>query len=572
MSKFILGLNAIGFNTSASILRDNKVLAAVEEERLSRIKRTRNFPEKSISFCLEQAKIKISDLDYIAISWNPAINLEKFNKSYSSNLDYLPNILHSSLNHLIRNQKIQEDYMSQKIKIGSKNIEIFFIRHHLSHASNVYFSQFGQSAILTTDAFGEKESSVFHKFSNNKIEKISSNDFPHSLGSFYSTFTEFCGFKPQNEEWKLMGASAYFKNKKYLDKLRKIVSLKKDGKFQLDLNYFNHYQFHRPNYYNDNLINLMGVEPNINTKNNKLAKTYYEIANAAQTIFEEIYFHKLSFLKKKTLYNNIVINGGCALNCLANGKVLKKTGFKKMFISPVPDDSGAGLGAAAFVYKNFVGKRNFFIENYFLGPKNSNSKILYKLKKYQIKYKKILQVEKHAAESISQNKVIGWFQDRIEFGDRALGNRSILADPRNAKMKKIVNEKIKYREIFRPFAPAILKEEVKKFFYEPNESKYMETALLIKKEKRKFIPAVTHKDGTARLQTVDKKFNPKFYKLINEFYKITGIPIVLNTSFNIQGEPIVCSIEDAIKNFYLSGLDILYMGNFVIEKNPNENS
>ena len=457
--------------------------------------------------------------------------------------------------------------MSQKIKIKNKDIEIFFIKHHLSHASSVYFSNFNKSAILTADAFGEKETSVFYNFQNEKIKSLSTNYFPHSLGSLYSTFTEFCGFKPQSEEWKLMGASAYFKNDQIINKIRSIVKLKKNGLFELDLNFFNHYQFHRPKYYNDNLINLLGVEPGSKSNDNDLKKIYYEIANGAQTVFEEIYFHMISHLKKVTKRENIVLGGGCALNCLANGKITKKTGFKNIFVSPVPDDSGAGLGAAAYVYKNIINsKKKFNVENYFLGPSSDEKTILSKLKKYQIKYQKLKNVESHAAISISKGMVIGWFQGKIEFGDRALGNRSILADPRNKNMKTIVNEKIKYREKFRPFAPAVLEEEAYKYFDNLKNSKYMEIALMVKKNKIDLIPAVTHIDGTARLQTVTKKFNKKFYKLINEFYKLTNIPILLNTSFNIQGEPIVCSVEDALKNFYLSGLDILYLDNFVIKK------
>ena len=521
MGKYILGLNAIGINTSASIIKDNKIIAAVEEERLTRDKRTRNFPEKSIEFCLNKLNINITDLDYIAISWNPLINLEKFNKSYNSNLEYLPNILHSSLNHLIKNQNLNDDFMSQKIRIKNKDIEVFFIKHHLSHASSVYFSNFNKSAILTADAFGEKETSVFYNFQNEKI----------------------------------------------INKIRNIVTLKKNGLFELDLNFFNHYQFHRPKYYNDNLINLLGVEPGSKSNDDDLKKIYYEIANGAQTVFEEIYFHMISHLKKVTKRENIVLGGGCALNCLANGKITKKTGFKNIFVSPVPDDNGAGLGAAAYVYKNIINsKKKFNVQNYFLGPSSDEKTILSKLKKYQIKYQKLQNVESHAAISISKGLVIGWFQGNIEFGDRALGNRSILADPRNKNMKKIVNEKIKYREKFRPFAPAVLEEEAYKYFDNLKNSNYMEMALMVKKNKINLIPAVTHIDGTARLQTVTKKFNKKFYDLINEFYKLTNIPILLNTSFNIQGEPIVCSVEDALKNFYLSGLDIMYLNNFVIKK------
>ena len=564
--KNIIGLNAIGFNTSACIMINGKIKAAIEEERLSRSKRTRLFPEKSIDYCLKTCGLKIDDIDAIAISWNPLINLEKFDKFQSRNLSYLPNILHSALNHIIKNKKINEKYFNQTLLLKKKKIEIFFIKHHLCHASMVYLSNFSNSGIVTTDGFGEKESSTLATFKKFKINEINENFFPHSLGSFYSTFTEYCGFTPQSEEWKLMGASSYTKNENLYKKLKNLVELKPKGKFELDLNYFNHYQFHRPNYYNNELIDYLNVEPRSNDKK-PMNKKYFDIANSAQRVFEDVYFHQIKYLKNISNSQNLVVSGGCAMNCVANGKISKNTGFKNIFVSPVPDDSGACLGAASYLVNEIRNqKKKIYIKDYYLGPSFSNKEIELKLKKYQIKYKHIKNIEKHAAKEISTGKIIAWFQGQLEFGDRALGNRSILADPRSRKIKDLINKKIKFREKFRPFAPAILKEFSNEYFEENQLSNYMELALKFKKQVINKIPGVVHVDQTGRLQTVDKKYNLKFYNLINEFFKITKIPLILNTSFNIQGEPIVCSIEDAIKNFYLSGLDKMYIGDFEISK------
>ena len=385
------------------------------------------------------------------------------------------------------------------------------------------------------------------------------------MGSFYSTFTEYCGFTPQSEEWKLMGASSYTKNETVYKKLKNLIDLKPKGKFEIDLNFFNHYQFHRPKYYNNELIEYLKIDPRHNDKK-PMKKIYFDIANSAQRIFEEVYFHQIKYLKKVSNSDNLVVSGGCAMNCVANGKINKKTGFKNIFISPVPDDSGACMGAASYVANEiYKKKKNIYVKNFYLGPSFSNKEIEIKLKKYQIKYNYIQNVEKHAASEISSGKIVAWFQGQLEFGDRALGNRSILGDP-SKKIKDLINKKIKYREKFRPFAPAILKEFSSEYFESDQSSNYMELALKFKKKVINKVPGVVHVDQTGRLQTVNKKNNYKFYKLINEFNKITKIPIVLNTSFNIQGEPIVCSIEDAIKNFYLSGLDKMYIGNYEISK------
>ena len=564
--KKILGLNSIGFNTSASLIINGKIVGAVEEERLNREKRTRKFPIHSIKYLLENNNLNFHDLDDIGISWNPMINLEKYQKNFHDTNRYIPEILFSTLANfegLIKKGK-DEDYLTQTLKIGNKKINIFFIKHHLCHASNFFFSGFDKASILTVDAFGEKQSTGMFYSDEKKIKKIFSQDFPHSLGSFYSTFTEICGFKPQSDEWKLMGAAAYGKNNRYYKKLQNLIHLKSDGSFELDLNYFNFYNFHKPNFYNKKLLNFIGLEKNENRE--KLKQPYYDLAFAAQKIFEDIYFHLINNLYKKKPNQNLVISGGCALNSLANGKILKKTKFRNLYIPPVPDDSGAGLGAACYINTQIHSKKTFRLSNNYLGPKFSNQKVEKLLKLYKLNYKKIKDVNKAAAQKISEGNIIGWFQNNLEFGDRALGNRSIIADPRDKNMKEKINRCVKYREKFRPFAPAVISEQAGRFFEIEKTSNFMEKAVKIKRIYQKLVPAVVHEDKTCRLQTVDKINNEKFYFLIKEFEKITKIPILLNTSLNYQGDPIACSPEDALKTFFLSGLDFLYINDFEIYK------
>tara|TARA_Y100000591_G_C21786801_1_gene674265 strand:- start:26 stop:1426 length:1401 start_codon:yes stop_codon:yes gene_type:complete len=456
-------------------------------------------------------------------------------------------------------------YFKQELSVErNKKVPIYYINHHYCHAANFFVSPFKSSSILTVDAFGEKQSVGFFRGESNNIESLWSQEFPHSLGAFYSTFTEICGFKPQNDEWKLMGAAAYGNKNVYYNKIKNLVNLIPNDGFELNLKFFNHYMFHRPHYYNKKLLSYLNIKKNtseiLNTK-------YFNLAAASQLVFEDIYFHLINSLFKRNKNNNLVISGGSALNSLANGKILKKAKFKNLFIPPVPDDSGAGLGAANFLF-NVINKnkKRYAMSNNYLGPEFNDDEIKKNLNKYKIKYQYINNVSKEAAKSIANSKIIGWFQGKIEFGDRALGNRSILADPRDKNMKSRVNNSIKYREQFRPFAPAILSEHTSDFFEDSQSSFFMERALKIKKTKQKLIPAVTHLDGTGRLQTVTKLNNQKFYDLIMEFYKLTKIPIVLNTSFNYKGDPIVCSPDDAIKTFYLSGLDELYLGNYRIIK------
>lgn len=564
---WILGLNAVGFNTSSILLRGNEIFSAVEEERLIREKRTRRFPASGIKFHLEKAGIDLKDLKAIAVAWNPATNLEAHNAAQSARQRYLGEIFYSVPSFLMSLQKSAAAEMStQTIALeNGTTLPIYYVRHHLCHAGNFFSSPFDEAAILTVDAFGEKQSTTFSVGKGTKIESIWSQDFPHSLGGFYSTLTEFLGFQAQNDEWKLMGASSYGNPAVFRKRLRELVELLPEGGFELDLSYFNFYQFHRPLRYTQKLSKLLGIEPN--TQGRPLTQEYYDLAASAQELFEVIYFHLLKQLRDKTGMSNVVLSGGCALNSLANGKILAETGFKDCFIPPVPDDSGGAMGAAYYVYhKEFGGKRGTPMRSNYLGPSFSEDEISSYLKKYKIRHRTVENPAKEGARLIASGKIIGWFQGGLEFGDRALGNRSILADPRDASMKDKVNETVKYREPFRPFAPSILEERISEYFVGAVSTPFMEKVFPIREDKRHIIPAVTHVDGTGRIQTVTKAQNALYWELISEFEKITGIPIVLNTSFNLKGEPMVCEPTDAIRTFFSSGLDALVIGRSIVEK------
>ena len=390
---------------------------------------------------------------------------------------------------------------------------------------------------------------------------------PHSLGLFYGAFTEFLGFTPHSDEWKVMAlAGRDFKQNKYYQKVKNLVKLCPNGTFELDLSYFHYYLNDRNAWYSPKFVESFGQPRSPDTE---LTNRHYEIANALQRVSEETVIHMLNWLHKKTGMENLALSGGFFMNSVFNGKITQKTKFKNVFISSCPDDSGTSWGAALYVYNHIYNRpeRKEEKHNYY-GPQFSDAEIKDALDKYKVPYKRAEDIEKQTASLIADGKIVGWFQGQMEFGQRALGNRSILADPRDPLMKDKVNKAVKYREAFRPFAPSILEEHVADYF-ECNKSDrvpFMEKVFMVRPEKRKLIPAVTHIDGSGRLQTVGKETNPRFYKLIGEFDKITKIPLVLNTSFNLKGEAIVCTPTDAIRTFFSCGLDALVLGNYVVMK------
>jgi len=564
-NSLILGLNTAGFNTSTSLIVDGVPVFAVEEERLIREKRTRKFPHQGIKAALEKGDVSFDEIDVIAIAWNPAINLESYNAAHSGRARFLGEIYYNVVNGLSGYMGEAGDVSEQIVHLKSgKKLHIYFIRHHLAHASAFYISPFEEAAVLTADAFGEKECTHFAHGKGGKIDPIWSQEFPHSLGSFYSTMTAFMGFQPQSDEWKLMGASSFGDGNRFIDRVRSLVRMKDVG-FELDLSCFNHFQFHRPGLFAPKMIDVLGFEPN--EKDKPLTQDYYDLSAAAQTVFEEIYLGLINQLHERVGGENLVLSGGSALNSVANGKVIANSPFKRVFIPPTPDDSGGSMGAAMYIYHHLMEQpRHYVMENNYLGPSYDNEAIKTTLETLQLQHEKLSDPMADAARQIADGKIIGWFQGGLEFGDRALGNRSILGDPRDASMKDKVNALIKYREAFRPFAPAILADRCEEYFERAAPTPFMEKVFQIKPDKRGGIPAVTHVDGSGRLQTVTEKQNPRFYRLISSFYKETGIPIVLNTSFNVKGEAMVCSPHDAIRTFFSSGLDVLYLGDYKVLK------
>jgi carbamoyltransferase len=567
----ILGINHDMFITSAALIEDGKILSAIAEERLTRQKLTRDFPINAIKYCLDQANCDINDIAYITNAYNPAAHFQKFNPIFSNHRRFRGDYLYSvpdNIFRLLKDDEKENDYIQQTIKLKNREMEIYYIRHHLCHAANGFFlSPFKDAAILTADGRGELDSATFSIGSENSIELLNNINIPHSIGSFYSTFTSFFGFRPNSDEWKVMALSSFTSpENEYYKKIKNIVDLKQDGTFELDLNFFKEHNVENSSYYSDEFINVFGPPKE---QNDRIEKRYYDIASAMQKITEEILTHMLSWLQVRSKLENVVVNGGSFMNSVFNGKIKKATNFKNVFVSSCPDDSGLSIGSALYLYNHILSNKTRYVQKHnFYGPKYDDNEIKHTLDKYLIKYTFEDDINEFACEQLINGKLIGWFQGRMEFGQRALGNRSIIADPRDHKMKDKINSAIKYREDFRPFAPAILENMATEYFDIADDEKvpFMEKVFMIKEEKRNIIPSVTHIDGSGRLQTVSQENNPIFYSLISRFYEKTDVPVLLNTSFNINGEPIVCSPTDAIRTFYNCGLDILIIGNYVVKK------
>lgn len=555
--------------SSAAIMVNGKVLAACSEERFNRIKMSTSFPEKSIAWCLKNAKKKLSDVDLIVIPWNPAININDASKRWISELRWRGEFLSHIPTHILRLLN-QDPPNKTEINLGST--KIVYMNHHECHAASAFFnSPFKKSDILTIDGHGEKETCYFGYGLNSKIKKIFSIDYPHSTGLLYGTFTDFLGYKVDSDEWKVMALASYSKKKNKYDSMAKRLIKKSENGFELDLSYFDYYNFDRRKNLFSNKFKLLFGENR--KKGEKLKKKHYEIAGALQRNFEDLIFHLLKILKKKgSKSDNIVLAGGAAMNCVMNGKLDKRMIYKNNYIPSYPDDSGVSIGAlllAKYKYGNY--NRKIREERTaFFGPSFTKNEIVRVLTKNKLSFRKLKEknLNEYIANKIQNDKIIGWFQGKMEFSHRALGNRSILARPENPKMKDIINNAIKYRENYRPFAPAVLGEHAHRIFEMKKDIKvnFMQKAVKIRKKWRKLIPAVCHTDDTARVQTVFKQDNKRFYNLINEYFKKTGIPILINTSFNLNGEPIVCTPEDAIRTFYSCGLDILVIGDYIVEK------
>lgn len=565
----IIGVGPEVWISSAALLEDGKVVAGAAEERFNRQKTSRRFPHEAIRECLKEAQRTFEDIDHVAVAWNPAAHMRSYNYRFSDASRWRAEYLTSIPNNVLQQVADKSvEHITQEFVHPKGKTSIVFVTHHLAHAANAfYLSPYEEAAILTVDGRGEEKTALFAVGKGNKITELQTLAFPHSLGLVYSAFTDFLGFKAHVDEWKVMALASYAgrDNAEY-KKMKQVLKLGENGLFEFDLSYFNYYMSDQVRLYSEKLVELFGAP---RKTDEELTQRHYEIAAALQQITEEVLVHMLTWLHEKTGQTNLAVGGGVFMNSVLNGKIRDLTPFKNIFISSCPDDSGVSIGAAAYLHHDILKlPRMQSPEHNYWGPQFDNDEIKQTIEKYKLKSEYVQNIEAHAAQLLHEGNIIGWFQGKMEFGQRALGNRSILADPRRAEMKDLVNRIIKYREGFRPFAPSILEEHIADYFEcgPTDRVPFMERVYMIRPEKRALIPAVVHVDGSGRVQTVSKETNPRYHKLITEFEKLSGIPVVLNTSFNLKGEAIVCTPTDAIRTFMSSGLDVLILGNYAITK------
>ena len=595
---YILGISAFYHDSAACILKDGKIIAAVQEERFTRKKHDPSYPYNAIEFVLKYANIKLSEVDQIVFFEKPFLKFERLLETYVA---FAPKGFISFAKAMplwIKEKLFQKNLLFNKLKKHDQNYKsdenIFFSDHHLSHAASAFFpSPFDEAVVLTADGVGEWATTTVAVGKNNNLEIKKEIHFPHSLGLLYSAFTYYIGFKVNSGEYKLMGLAPYG-NPIYEDKIKKLFDLKEDGTFRLDQNYFNYATGLTMT--NKKFNNLFGEKPR-NPQNEKITQFHMDIAASIQKVTEEIMTKLARSIRKEYNINNLCLAGGVALNCVANGKILKEKIFDNIWIQPAAGDAGGSLGAALALWHIEQGNKrdinsNDDMRGSYLGAEFAQEKIQNELKSIGAKFE-ILNYEdliNKTSEHLSNEKAVGWFQGRMEFGPRALGARSILGDPRSDKMQKNLNLKVKYRESFRPFAPSVLREDLSKWFDLNVDSPYMLLVANIKDDKkikmtdeqkklfgidklnikRSEIPAVTHVDYSARVQTVKKDTNKRYYDLISKFKEKTGCPVIVNTSFNVRGEPIVNTPTDAFNCFMGTELDYLVIGDCILDKNKQD--
>lgn len=592
----ILGISAFYHDSAAALVIDGKIISAAQEERFSRKKHDASYPFNAIKFVLESSKLKLSQIDYIIFYEKPFLKFERLLETY---LAFSPKGFKSfcmSIPIWLREKLFQKKFLYEKLKQHDENFndinKIYFSEHHFSHAASAFYpSPFKDAIILTLDGVGEWVTTTISSGHENEIKMLKEIHFPHSIGLLYSAFTYYTGFKVNEGEYKVMGLAPYGEPKFKDLILKELIDLKEDGSFRLNMKYFNYAT--GLTMINNKFENLFGQKSR-NPNTDLLTQFHMDIASSIQAVTEEIILKLAKSLSKENKSKNLCLAGGVALNCVANGKILKNKFFENIWIQPAAGDAGGSLGAAlGFWYQELKNKRNSEIINdqmngAYLGPSFKNDEVEKILKSLKANYEK--KDDKNLitliASELDKKKIIGWFQGRMEFGPRALGCRSIIADPRSSDMQKKLNLKIKFRESFRPFAPSVLREDLKDWFDLNCDSPYMLLVSNINKNimipmsendkklfgieklniKRSSIPAVTHVDYSARIQTVHKETNPKYYNLLKKFKEITNCPILVNTSFNVRGEPIVCTVEDAYRCFMGTNLDILVCENFILYK------
>lgn len=573
---YVLGINAYHGGASACLIQDGRLIAAAEEERFRRIKYWAGFPTEAIRYCLAAAGITAYDLDHIGISRDPNANLTKkalyvLSKRPSFRLvrDRLANAAH------VRDTK---ETLISGLNLVSASLKAEFhnVEHHQAHMASAFFvSPFQEAAILSVDGMGDFVSTMWGVGGGNRMEVSGSITFPHSLGNFYTAVSQWLGFPKYGDEGKVMGLAPYGRPV-YLDRMRRIVRLQRDGTFTLDMDYFQHHtegatmtwdegaptlgQFYSPKF-----VDVFGPprEPY-----SEVTQHQADVAASLQAMLEEAEFHLVRMVQRTSGQKILCMAGGVALNSAFNGKILPQTPFEEIFIQPAAGDAGTALGAAYYVYHQILEKpRAYVMQDAYTGPCYTNGTIEKTLGKYHLTGTALeeLELAQRGAAIVAGGSVLGWFQGRMEWGPRALGNRSIIADPRREDMKDILNARIKHREKFRPFAPSVLLQEVQDYFDQSYPDPFMVKVYNVLPEQRGVIPAVTHVDGTGRLQTVEREYAPLYWNLIHAFKDLTGIPLVLNTSFN-ENEPIVCTPEEAVECYLRTKMDALIIGNYLLEK------
>ena len=576
---YILGLNAYHADSSAALLKDGVLIAAIEEERFRRVKHWAGFPSEAIRFCLRDAGITLDQVDHIAIGRDPKAKILKKVLFAASH----PQIGLSALRNRLLNAKqiasLSKEFTNHFSFVNEEEIKskIHNVEHHRAHLASAFFaSSFEETALLSIDGSGDFTTTMLGVGKGTNIEVLDSIDFPHSIGVFYSAFTQYLGFPHYGDEYKVMGLAPYGKPL-HVDKLKDIVRLTDDGLFKLNLAYFSvtsgnvisYGDDHIPmvnKLYTNKFAELFGPE---RKKNEELSQYHKDLAASVQAYTEQIIFHLLQGLADRTKLTSLCIAGGVAQNSVANGKITRNTPFTKVYIPSAGHDAGISMGAALYVHNQMLGMpRVPSIRSAYTGSWYSNEDIELFLTGEGVSFKRYDDdaLFDRVSDALINGGVVGWFNGRAEFGPRALGGRSILADPRRQDAKELLNAKVKRRESFRPFAPSILAEQVDAFFEVNDRVPFMEKVFPIRKDKQHLIPAVTHVDGTGRLQSVEKDTNPRYYNLINAFFKKTGVPILLNTSFN-ENEPIVNSPIEALDCFRRTHMDMLVLENIIVERN-----
>jgi carbamoyltransferase len=581
---YVLGINAYHAGASACLLRDGQLVAAAEEERFRRIKYWAGFPAEAIRYCLAEAGITAYDLDHVGISRNPSANLHKKvlfalarRPSFSLIRDRLANAAK------VRDPK-KALVEALQLDAAALKAEFHHVEHHLAHMASAFFvSPFEEAAILSLDGMGDFVSTMWGVGRGNRMRVLGSINFPHSLGIFYTAVSQWLGFPSYGDEGKVMGLAPYGEPR-YLEPMRRIVRLQRDGTFELNLDAFVHHAGGATmtwddgapelgTLYSEQFVQLFGPprEPRATSPDGAVpgfTEHQLDMAASLQAMLEEAEFSLVGMLQRATGQTALCLGGGVAMNSVFNGKIRPKTAFQDVFIQPAAGDAGTSLGAAYYIYHQVLGRpRCYVLEHASTGPSFTNGRIAGELERRGLPYEVLEDGElcRLAAQLLADEQVVGWFQGPMEWGARALGNRSILADPRHPEMKDILNARIKHREPFRPFAPSVLLEATGAYFDQDYPDPFMIKVYNVRPEQRAAIPAVTHVDGTGRLQTVDRAAAPLYWRLIKEFEALSGVPVVLNTSFN-ENEPIVCRPAEAIECFLRTRMDALLIGNYAVRK------